>query len=1582
MVRRSERVKLGHTRQDMDCKDKEAMQNLCAANRKMEQCCGEHRRRLELFCQEDESFICVLCVPKHSSHGFVHLHEAISVYKDKLKTALTSLKSKVKHLKCLKIKQDKEVIDTQEDAFSLEQYIKQEFAKLHHFLQDKEQKLIEQLRNEEANMLTAMEENLEYIKRDIINSHVEVSNGDLEIKNKESPTLKDTEESSECIKNEVLAIQDTLFVSNLELVQQKTVGLLTVSESFEDVVVTFSDEEWKLLTKQDKDLYREVMVQNYEIMVSLGYNISPNVLSLLLKMDEELPNGDAEEKNSTEQKNDLEDNLHSTLRTDCGMSHSQQSLVGKPQLQHQRKKLTNHSQPLRSYDKLHSSPVPQVNLGHSCNEISKCGHGEPELNCLTENLQQCVQAVKDNDKHNLISAQQVHSECTNSKSSESDTRTHTEKKLYKCTECSKDFKYLSRLKTHYAIHTGNKPYKCAECSKCFTFLGNFRKHQAIHTGEKPYKCAECEKCFTQKGHLIHHQYSHTGNKPYKCTECSKCFTYLSSLQQHHAIHTGQKPFKCTECSKCFTRLRNLRQHLTIHTGNTPHKCAECGKCFTYLNSLQQHYAIHTGEKPYKCDKCNKCFTFLSNLRQHYVIHTGEKPYKCAECNKCFTQRGHLKHHQSSHTGTKPYKCTECTKCFTRLSNLQRHYTFHTGEKPHKCPECSKCFPHLNDLRQHSVVHAGEKPYKCSECSKCFTRLSSLRQHQILHIEVTKVLKNTTDAYNSKDNLKTALTSLESKVKELKYLQNKQEEEDTDIQQVGVYRAKIQNSGRVEEKNKKSTCFVMGDLSWKTTGARATYTLKWTAVPVNDHRLPCKRIAPPCNFNYVPKKLTKAVFEHAAETQIKFEMEICTAGSQKINKLKRDHQDFLTGNIFVWPRHNGSLQSASTNEERVTSLRRRVEPQRDDCDRFEPDRSIAVHVDSPKSTTIEPAPPVESNMGSSSHSAAGESLGKSDNIMGAAQIRLGADKRTSSTTIERSFERSTEHSILEGEGSLHNISVTSFSDSGARPKTMRGRQCFLEQFRLNDEEISVLNKGLTFVPAKTSVFNEVVADIALFCRNLALKTVYNNVSGKDLGNQANVLRQPSTFTPPFSPALNMFLKSCEKDLVQYFGSKEHNKYYNLTSQQQVALRGLCKNKNIVIKTADKGGAVVVLDTAFYSSKIKQLLSDNMTYIPINPIAVYRIPETFEDVVITFTEEEWKMLKKQDKELYREVMVQNYETMLSLGYKIPPMTLLLLLKEDDELTQNISEGKNTIEQKDSPEGTRSTECSASCIQHSSLGTSQLLFSAKNLQPKGNNNKLPLPSIPQLQSKNNCVKSSVCDTSQKTPTGKKLYKCTECSKCFIYPSDLRRHHALHSGEKPYKCAECGKCFTRKSHLEYHQNSHTGLKPYKCTECSKCFARKAYLEYHQYSHTQVKPYKCTECDKCFAQKSHLEYHQNSHRGVKPYKCTECNKSFANPHGLKIHHATHTGVKPYKCTECSMCFIQKSQLNYHKNSHTGMKPYKCNECSKCFTHHSTLRKHRVIHTGERPYKCTECDKCFTQPTGLRKHCVVHKGDVGKKMAR
>ncbi|XP_043936510.1 uncharacterized protein LOC122809249 [Protopterus annectens] len=66
----------------------------------------------------------------------------------------------------------------------------------------------------------------------------------------------------------------------------------------------------------------------------------------------------------------------------------------------------------------------------------------------------------------------------------------------------------------------------------------------------------------------------------------------------------------------------------------------------------------------------------------------------------------------------------------------------------------------------------------------------------------------------------------------------------------------------------------------------------------------------------------------------------------------------------------------------------------------------------------------------------------------------------------------------------------------------------------------------------------------------------------------------------------------------------------------------------------------------------------------PLHTDKLPEALEDVSFSFTNEEWKMLTELEKDLYWEVMKENYETMNSLGYQIPKEHLLSLFEKAQE------------------------------------------------------------------------------------------------------------------------------------------------------------------------------------------------------------------------------------------------------------------------------------------------------------------------------
>ena len=65
-------------------------------------------------------------------------------------------------------------------------------------------------------------------------------------------------------------------------------------------------------------------------------------------------------------------------------------------------------------------------------------------------------------------------------------------------------------------------------------------------------------------------------------------------------------------------------------------------------------------------------------------------------------------------------------------------------------------------------------------------------------------------------------------------------------------------------------------------------------------------------------------------------------------------------------------------------------------------------------------------------------------------------------------------------------------------------------------------------------------------------------------------------------------------------KHNNNRNNISNNDRHALKSLRNNQNLIIKKADKGGCIVILDSNDYVKKITALLSDSQTYSSIDNI----------------------------------------------------------------------------------------------------------------------------------------------------------------------------------------------------------------------------------------------------------------------------------------------------------------------------------------------------------------------------------------------
>ena len=142
---------------------------------------------------------------------------------------------------------------------------------------------------------------------------------------------------------------------------------------------------------------------------------------------------------------------------------------------------------------------------------------------------------------------------------------------------------------------------------------------------------------------------------------------------------------------------------------------------------------------------------------------------------------------------------------------------------------------------------------------------------------------------------------------------------------------------------------------------------------------------------------------------------------------------------------------------------------------------------------------------------------------------------------------------------------------------------LHRRNVTDSEISLLSKGLNFVPTSNRKDKaKLKTELEALGRILPLNWHFKNEENKfDLDQ----FKPKSTFNPRNKDATITIYMSClEEKLMKIEIPKD--KYNNLTSKKRQALYDLENDKNIVTKGSYEGSAVVIWNREDYIKKAKK------------------------------------------------------------------------------------------------------------------------------------------------------------------------------------------------------------------------------------------------------------------------------------------------------------------------------------------------------------------------------------------------------------
>jgi hypothetical protein len=173
---------------------------------------------------------------------------------------------------------------------------------------------------------------------------------------------------------------------------------------------------------------------------------------------------------------------------------------------------------------------------------------------------------------------------------------------------------------------------------------------------------------------------------------------------------------------------------------------------------------------------------------------------------------------------------------------------------------------------------------------------------------------------------------------------------------------------------------------------------------------------------------------------------------------------------------------------------------------------------------------------------------------------------------------------------------------AKPQSLLGNRVVnLSDHHLTKSQISVLERGITFAPTPGPAdFAEIRHDVSEFCRRLLLKVhFYDEDNPNDQSFKNEIPRGLLKFKPPSKwkpkvndPVVNAFVNNVQQSIPNV--NLHARNTSNLTKEEKEAILELKQNPKIVIKKADKGSSIVVLNRSDYIKEAERQLSDNRFY----------------------------------------------------------------------------------------------------------------------------------------------------------------------------------------------------------------------------------------------------------------------------------------------------------------------------------------------------------------------------------------------------
>ncbi|KAK3106951.1 hypothetical protein FSP39_003763 [Pinctada imbricata] len=199
-------------------------------------------------------------------------------------------------------------------------------------------------------------------------------------------------------------------------------------------------------------------------------------------------------------------------------------------------------------------------------------------------------------------------------------------------------------------------------------------------------------------------------------------------------------------------------------------------------------------------------------------------------------------------------------------------------------------------------------------------------------------------------------------------------------------------------------------------------------------------------------------------------------------------------------------------------------------------------------------------------------------------------------------------------------ATNKNSKGKTPTIYQNKEIYnLSKRKLNKHERNLLSKGLKYVPTCRNIdINKLLTELKVWERRMRLKEYfYERENDRDNSEtQETDKMKKQNANRQWTPAegrnrwLDQYVTEVKNDIIK--GLKRDFKM-NVTKGEENALKSLMNDNSIIIRPADKGSGIVIIDADSYKTDIEKELLSNGTYEQIPETTVQKLDRKLKKTV---------------------------------------------------------------------------------------------------------------------------------------------------------------------------------------------------------------------------------------------------------------------------------------------------------------------------------------------------------------------------------